>query len=225
MTAARRNTPPTELSLRKAALIERIVMQLSSVSRRHDSAGISGPPLLGIMSNCAHIVQFFRDDDEYVRAAGGFLREGLLAGETCVAVATPKHQRQLQHYLLDLGLDTQMLSAEYRYVPLDAEQLLPTFYDAHQGLDPVRFHRQFNQLMSQAASRGQPVRLFGEMVSLLAERGRPSEAIELEELWNELSRQHNFTLFCSYQVSSFTENPRYRKLLHGIHSHVVCDDC
>jgi hypothetical protein len=175
------------------------------------------------MSNTAHIVQFFRSDDEYVRAAGYFLREGLMAGETCMAVATAEHHRKLDRHLREADMDPQLLSAEYRYVPLQAEQLLPTFFDARAGIDQQRFHRQFNLLISQASSRGQPVRIFGEMVSLLAEQGCPALAIQLEELWNELSRQHHFSLFCSYKVSPFTENPRYRKLLHSIHSHVVCE--
>ena len=175
------------------------------------------------MSNSSHIVQFFRSDDEYVRAAGYFLREGLEAGETCMAVATAEHHLKLDLFLLETGLDPGTLSAEYRYVPLQAEQMLPTFFDAHGDIDQQRFHRQFNLLISQAGSRGQPVRIFGEMVSLLAEQGRPAMAIQLEELWNELSRQHHFSLFCSYKESPFTENPRYRKLLHSIHSHVVCE--
>jgi hypothetical protein len=175
------------------------------------------------MSNSAHIVQFFRSDEEYVRAAGYFLREGLMAGETCVAVASAEHQPMLDQYLREADLDPEMLSAEYRYVPLQAEQMLQIFFDAHAGIDQQRFHHHFNQLIIQAASRGQPVRIFGEMVSLLAEQGHPAQAIQLEELWNELSRQHHFSLFCSYKASPFTEDPRYRKLLHSIHSHVVCE--
>jgi hypothetical protein len=198
-------------------------MQLSSGARRKDGTGISNPLLPGTMSNASHIVQFFRSDDEYVRAAGYFLREGLQAGETCVAVATAEHRQQLERYLRDAGLDADSLAAEYRYVPLAAEQMLPAFFDARDGIDQQRFHRQMNQLISQASSRGQPVRIFGEMVSLLVEQGQPAAAIELEELWNELSRYHHFTLFCSYKVSPFTENPRYRKLLHSLHNHVVCE--
>jgi hypothetical protein len=175
------------------------------------------------MSHSAHIVQFFSSDEEYVRAAGRFLSEGIVAGDTCVAVATAEHHRQLEAYLFDAGLNASALSAEYRYIPLQADHALQTFFDARSGIDQERFHRQFNQLMSQAAARGQPVRIFGEMVSLLVEQGHPAAAIQLEELWNELSRHHSFTLFCSYKVSPFTQNPRYRKLLHGIHSHVVCD--
>lgn len=176
------------------------------------------------MSHLAHIVQIFSSDEQYVRAAGRFLSEGLAAGDTCIAVATAEHHLQLDAYLLDAGLNAGTLSAEYRYIPLQAAHTLQTFFDAHTGIDQERFHRQFNQLVSQAAARGQPVRIFGEMVSLLIEQGRPAAAIQLEELWNELSRHHDFTLFCSYKDSPFTQNPRFRKLLHGIHSHVVCDD-
>lgn len=175
------------------------------------------------MSNSTHIVQFFGSDEEYVRAAGRYLGEGVAAGDTCVAVATTEHHRQLDDYLFDAGWDVAALSAEYRYIPLQAEDTLQTFFADGNGIDQERFHRQFNQLLSQVSARGQPVRIFGEMVSLLAEQGHPAAAIQLEELWNELSRQHNFSLFCSYRLSPFTQNPRYRKLLHGIHSHVVCE--
>ena len=175
------------------------------------------------MSHSAHIVQFFSSDEAYIRAAGRFLCEGLAAGDTCVAVLTAEHLQQLDAHMLEAGLNPGALSGEYRYIPLDADHTLQTFFDAHTGIDKERFHRQFNQLVSQAAARGQPVRIFGEMVSLLVERGRPAAAIQLEELWNELSRHHNFTLFCSYKDSPFTQNPRYRKLLHGIHSHVVAE--
>lgn len=175
------------------------------------------------MSNSAHIIQFFASDEEYVQAAGDFLREGFAAGDTCVAIATAEHHRRIDAHLLDTGLNTATLSAQYRYIPLQAEQTLRTLFDAREGVDHDRFHRQFNLLVSQAAARGQPVRIFGEMVSLLAEQGHPDAAIELEELWNELSRVRHFTLFCSYKVSPFTQNPRYRKLLHSLHSH-VCED-
>lgn len=173
------------------------------------------------MTTSAHIVHFSRGDEDFVRTAGRFLREGLINGDSCVAVATREHLAQLDAHLREAGLDPNALSAEYRYIPLRAEEMLATFFDAQGGgVHRERFHHQFGMLMQQAAARGQPVRLFGEMVSLLAEQGSPAAAIELEELWNELSRTHSFTLFCSYNVSPFTENPRYRKLLHGVHSHV-----
>lgn len=176
------------------------------------------------MIDTTHLVQFFRDEDRLITAVGRYLCEGLAAGHTCVVVATAAHHARFDAQMFEAGLNPGALTAEYRYIPLNAEQMLTTFFSERGGLDHDRFHHQFGLLMSQAAARGQPIRIFGEMVTLLAERGRPEVGIELEELWNELSRQHLFSLFCAYHASEFTENPRYRKLLHSVHSHVVREE-
>src|SRR5689334_22896793 len=111
MTTPRRNTASPISSLRKAALLRDAVMQLSSMPRHMDKRGNQRIRHSGTMNNTAHIVQFFRSDEEYVRAAGCFLREGLLAGETCMAVATAEHHRKLDRHLRDADLDPQTLSA------------------------------------------------------------------------------------------------------------------
>ena len=171
-----------------------------------------------------HLVQFFRDDEIRMDAVERYIREGLLAGDTCVVVATAAHLRDFESRLSAAGVDPVAVSADYRYVPLDADDMLATFFDIQTGrIDMPRFHHTFGLLVTQAASRGQPVRIFGELVSVLVDRGWPEIAIQLEDLWNELTRHHNFTLFCTYQVSPFTENPRYRQLLYGAHSHVLPD--
>lgn len=174
------------------------------------------------MSDTArHLVQFFYTDDRRLAAVERYIRDGLAAGDTCVVIVTTAHRKDIESQLRAAGIDPAAVSADYRYIPLDAEEMLATFFSPRTGIDMPRFHRTFGLLISQAAARGQPVRIFGEMVDLLVDQGRPAVAIELEELWNELTRQHNFTLFCTYQVSAFTENPRYQKLLYGAHSHVV----
>jgi hypothetical protein len=173
------------------------------------------------MNNSDHMVQFVRADHQMVDAVSRYVREGLLEDETCVIAVTPEHRESIESRLIDAGLDPEALSAEYRYIALDAVTMLDKFFDARTGLDVHRFHRDVGQLVRQAAARGQPVRLFGEIVDLLVERGYPAAAIQLEELWNELSRHHTFTLFCTYRVSPFTENQKYRQLLHGTHSHVL----
>jgi hypothetical protein len=177
------------------------------------------------MSTANHLVQFFRADDRRISAMGRFVCEGLQAGDTCVVVMTADHRHGIEAQLIAAGLNPNALAAEYRYILLDAEELLATFFNSLTGIDYQRFHRDFGLLIRQAAARGQPVRICGEMVCLLVERDWPAVAIELEELWNELSRQYNFQLFCGYTHSAFTENPRYRKLLHSVHSHVLQEDC
>ncbi len=130
-------------SLRKAALIRGTVMQLSSGARRKRPHGNQRPVTPGTMSNAAHIVQFFRSDDEYVRAAGYFLREGLQAGRDLRGSRNgraPSAARTISARCRPGAADRS--PAEYRYVPLQAEQMLPAFFDARDGIDQERFHRQ-----------------------------------------------------------------------------------
>jgi KaiC/GvpD/RAD55 family RecA-like ATPase len=178
-----------------------------------------------VTMNCStHLVHVFADDEPLIAAVARFISEGLRAGDTCLVCATPGHREQLAELLRAAGLDPEALEAEYRYITLDAERTLASFYEPRTGINRMRFHRNVDQLLRQASARGQPVRIFGEMVTLLLDRNRPECAIELEELWNEASRQHNFCLLCTYPNSEFTRNPRYRQLLHAVHSHAVFED-
>lgn len=178
-----------------------------------------------VTMNCStHLVHVFRNAEPLVAAVAHFVCEGLRADETCVVCATSEHRREIDEMLRAEGLNPAALEAEYRYIPLDAHRTLATFYDARTGINRTRFHRNIDQLIRQASARGQPVRIFGEMVILLLAQNRPEIAIELEELWNEASRHHNFVLLCTYPPSEFTRNPRYRQLLRGVHSHAVFDD-
>jgi hypothetical protein len=176
------------------------------------------------MSDTIHVVQFVRAEEQLTAVASEYLREGLAAGETCVAVVTAERRQAIESKLRGAGLNPQALSAEYRYIPLDAETLLASLFGPRTGFDRERFHNDCGLLLRQAAARGQPVRLWGEMVNLLVKQGRPAAAIQLEELWNELSRHYTFSMLCTYCVAAFTESPRYRKLLHGLHTHVLLEE-
>ena len=87
--------------------------------------------------------------------------------------------------------------------------------------DQQRFHSNVGLLIRQAAARGQPVRIFGEMVAVLATMGRMDAAIRLEELWNELSRQEDFALFCGYPAAAFRSDHRLRSRVCALHDHVI----
>jgi hypothetical protein len=175
--------------------------------------------------NCSsHLVHVFRNDEPLIAAVARYVCEGLRADETCVVCATAEHRSRLEELLRAAGQDPSAMEAEYRYIPLDAERTLAMFYEPRTGIDRMRFHQNVDQLIRQASSRGQPVRIFGEMVILLLAQNRPEIAIELEELWNEASRHHSFSLLCTYPTCEFTSNPRYRQLLRGVHSHAVFED-
>lgn len=176
------------------------------------------------MRDQGHYVQFFDGDDNFVRATGRFIQEGIESGCTCIVAATLQHREGIEAQLRESGLDPATLASEYRYIALDARSTLDAFMQDGK-LDSQRFHSDMGLLMRQAASRGQPVYIVGELVSLLVQDGLATMAIRLEELWNELSRHHHFTLLCGYIRTSFT-NPTNSKIFDqicAIHSHVIAD--
>ena len=70
---------------------------------------------------------------------------------------------------------------------------------------PRVFMEVIGGVISRAAESGRPVRVFGEMVSLLVADGHPAAALRLEELWNDLQAHlaHAFSLFCAYPMDHF----------------------
>lgn len=167
-----------------------------------------------------HLVQFFVQDEQLVDAVSRFVRETIESGCTCLSIATTAHRKVIDRNLQAAGLDVAALIAQYRYVPLNARALLSTFLVAGNP-DQELFHRNMDLLLRQVAARGQPVRIFGEMVALLVSMGQKKAALQLEELWNELSRQHDFTLFCAYPASEVAGDPRFHKLICAVHSAVL----
>jgi hypothetical protein len=57
-------------------------------------------------------------------------------------------------------------------------------------------------MLRQAAKAGRPVRVFGEMVSLLWDAGLIDAAVEVEAMWNELGVQYPFSLLCAYPAQA-----------------------
>ncbi|HEY4367057.1 MAG TPA: MEDS domain-containing protein [Steroidobacteraceae bacterium] len=169
-----------------------------------------------------HFVRFFDADDHLVAAASEFLREGLESGCTCVALATAPHREGINASLAALGFNPAALESRYQYIPLDARTMLANFVHDHR-LDRHRFHETIGLLMRQAAARGQPVRIFGEMVGMLATEASLESAIELEELWNELSRQQAFLLLCGYSRAALGDDIVGEKRRHicAVHSGVM----
>lgn len=138
-------------------------------------------------------MQFYGDDQELAVSVADFLGEGLAAGGSAVVVATAAH-RQLFEAALQPG--TGMQSAG-RLLMADADQMLHSFL-AGDRLDGNRFEAAAEDLIGRAASAGQPVRIYAEMVALLWDADQVMLALELEALWNDLAARIPFSLLCGY---------------------------
>ena len=139
---------------------------------------------------------------ETVRELGGrvaaFVAAGLAAGERSLMLARPTLRLAVDDALLAMGVDVVEAEQAGDYVTLDAEATL-----AHFLVDGVPDPEQF---MAMAAAKmpgdGRPTRAYGEIVSLLWERGDVLSALQLEALWTAYSRGRPISIMCSYPVAA-----------------------
>ena len=178
------------------------VQRLGAGADAEDSPECSHAPRMDWreMGASDHFVQFYETDAFLVDAVGEFIGTALRAGEAGVVVATPAHREGLEARLQAAGLDVAAARAGGRYVALDAAETLARFM-VDGAPDPGRFREVVGGIIARAAEGRRHVRIFGEMVALLAVEGNHTAALRLEELWNDLQQTHAFSLFCAYPMA------------------------
>ncbi len=144
-----------------------------------------------------HVVLFYREEQELTERVSEHLLPAIQNGGVAIVVAAPDHRRSIEGHLTDAGADMAAACARGAYLAPDASETMGRFMVAG-GPDPAGFWQAISPLLRQAAKAGQPVRVFGEMVSLLWDAGLPDAAIEVEAMWNELGTQYPFSLLCAY---------------------------
>ncbi len=167
---------------------------------------------------------FYADDGELVQKVGGYLIDALDKGGTAIVVATWAHQLLFGRRLAQSGIDLAEARASGSYTELDAAETIDRFVIGDRA-DAASFWAEVTPAIRRAASLGKPVRIFGEMVSLLWDAGRVGVAIEVEAMWNELGVQFPFALVCAYPQKSVTDRALHDPLTDvcRAHSAVVGD--
>ena len=168
-------------------------------------------------SGPTHIVQFYENDHFLSAAVADFLAAGVEAGEPVLVIATEPHREAFAVRLRAKGVNVEQLARSGHLVMLDARETLETFMEGAVP-DPVRFKEIVGGLLDASLSDSgtSTVRAYGEMVDLLWKDGNTEGAIRLEEMWNELTSTHTFTLLCAYAMGNFY------KEAHAGHFHDVC---
>ena len=104
------------------------------------------------------------------------------------------------------------------YLEFDANETIRGFMVGDRP-DPAGFWQTVSPLLRQAAQAGQPVLVFGEMVSLLWDAALVNAAIEVEVMWNELGGQYPFSLLCAYPAQPATGTRQRDALTEVCHAH------
>ena len=154
-----------------------------------------------------HVVQFYSDDAFLLEALSKLFGTALVAGNAAVVIATQSHLADLEDRLASRALSVSKAAREGRYIALNAAETLAKFMRDGQP-DAALFAAVIGPVLGRAAaavSRESRVVAFGEMVALLWAEGNIDAAIRLEQLWNDLARQHVFSLHCAYPLAGFRD--------------------
>jgi hypothetical protein len=169
-----------------------------------------------------HIVQLFDTPDSLANVVSAFLNEGWQRDDHLLVVARPGHWTRISDRLERRGCPVAQATRIGRLTILDAATTLARI-TRYGVVDRHLFMEQIGGLVGQlVAETSAGVRIYGEMVELLAEEGDMRGAQQLEGLWNELSERQRFTLLCGYSAAHFADS-RSLPALHaicGAHSRV-----
>jgi len=165
-----------------------------------------------------HFVQFYENDGFIIEKIARRAAKALKIDGSCVLVATGPHLADLEARLYRLETDLESVRAQGRYVALDAADTLARFM-VDGWPDRIEFNKVVGDVIARATQHSHFVSVFGEMVALLCAENNPSAAIQLEQLWNDLSRTYRFSLCCAYPLTAFANDPEGSALLQVCAKH------
>jgi signal transduction histidine kinase/ActR/RegA family two-component response regulator len=166
-----------------------------------------------------HGVQFYESDAALCDVVGSYVGAGLGAGETAIVIATEAHRTEIARRLTAHCIDVAQATRSGHLTFLDARETLAKFMDGPTP-NPTRFREAVGGLIERRTAR---LRAYGEMVDLLWKDGNSQGAIRLEELWNDLAKEHPFALLCAYAVAQVDGEEPQKAFddVIGMHSHVL----
>jgi anti-sigma regulatory factor (Ser/Thr protein kinase) len=162
-----------------------------------------------------HAVHFYERDSQLAGLVGAYLIDAADTGAAAVVIATADHARLFEAELDAAGIDADSLRGRQQLLVLDAAATLEAFMPERR-IDGEIFREVIGTVVRRASQHGRAVRAYGEMVSLLWERGDVAAAIELETRWNDLQLELDFALLCAYRSESASEEG---------HLHAVAEVC
>jgi hypothetical protein len=129
--------------------------------------------------------QLYADPKAFISEIVSYVREGLMAGETILIVASAQNLLAVQNTLRAEGFDLFFMSLRGQFITFDAEDLLDKFM-INDWPDETLFKHLIVSLSSRAFKNDKNVRVFTEMAALLYQKGYRAASVQLERMWIKL---------------------------------------
>jgi hypothetical protein len=160
------------------------------------------PKLMGKLGPCDHLLQIYGNDERLIEVLEWFVGQGLQDDGAVIVIATPRHVHDLEMRLRK-WVPIDQARWQGRYIPLLANEVLEKVL-VNDWPDERRFTLLMDKHIAQARAGLRPVRLFGEMVSLLLERSAKAATVRLEQIWTAYCNREALPLLCAYPEAVFT---------------------
>lgn len=171
-----------------------------------------------------HIVQLYQDPAFLNRAVCRFAAAALANGEGVILVPTRAHWEAFRPRLEAEGVNVEAAQRGGQLTVVDADNLLPRFMRETLPDAPIFLGLAADVIgRVRDAGRFPKVRWWGEMVNVLWERGDVAASMQLEDLFDQLAREQDIAIFCSFLMDNFDGHVHSRMLprLGENHSHLI----
>lgn len=163
-----------------------------------------------------HAVLFFDDEATRLREVVTFVSDGVRAGETVFLALTSSIAESLR-----AALPADVLALAERaggLIIVEARATLKLL--VRDGiLDPMAFENHVASDVRRFREERGPVRVYGEMVTLLWSDDNVVAALHLEQLWNQLQKEFAVTVLCAYPLALVAEGSEEFASVSECHSH------
>lgn len=170
----------------------------------------------------SHLLKICQDEAIQAEAVAYFIKGGLLDNELVIIIARAPLRNAIISRLNAMGVNVQFSKNQGQLRFLDAEFLLSRIL-INETLEDRVIQELIVRPIQIAHAEHRKIRAFGEMVDILWQRRQYDRALQLEMLWDYLSREYQFSLFCTYLSKSFDANHYDESLEHvcKVHTHLL----
>ena len=180
--------------------------------------------LLADIAPTDHIVQLYQDDEFLSHAVSCFTGAGLANGDSIVLAPTLGHWNAIRPRLEAEGVNVQAAQRRGQLTVVDVYEFLPRIM-RNAMPDAALFNGVVGDVVGQARAGGryERVRIWGELVDVLWERGDVAASMSLEDLFDQLGKKRELSTFCSFRMDNFNSDVHTRMLprLGTNHSHLI----
>jgi DNA-binding NarL/FixJ family response regulator len=179
------------------------------VRESHDEHHRTHDATLSAHASFTHEVAFYADDAAFSHGFTEFIEKNLTSGNVVIMAVTESHRTSITRNLQRDGVDIGACSQRGSYVLLDAQDTLSKFM-INDWPDSARLARVLRELIERIPKsleeKQSRVAVCGELAPTLLVEGKTRAAIEVEHLWDEITRTLGIDALCGYLSSSFHGN-------------------